>query len=120
LAESIPNRVDQSLVVVYSDYASDERGEYSYLLDARVSSIARLPPQISYRKVVAGPYAVFTTAVGPRVLVLRAAWQSIWSSSPAELGGQRAFLTDYELYDRLSADPDQSQIEIHIGLKARP
>jgi predicted transcriptional regulator YdeE len=120
LAASLPNRVDQSLVVVYSDYGSDERGEYGYLLGARVSSIEHLRPQMSYRKIVAGPYAVFTTSVGPRVLALQAAWQSIWSSSPAELGGQRAFLTDYELYDRRSADPDHAQIEIHIGLRARP
>lgn len=120
LAASIPNRVDQSLIVVYSDYASDERGEYTYLLGARVSSIEHLPPHLIYRKVVAGPYAVFTTAVGPRALVLEAAWQNLWSSSPADLGGLRAFLTDYELYDRRSADPDHAQIEIHIGLKARP
>ena len=118
LARSIPNRVDQSLIVVYSDYASDERGEYGYLLGARVSSVEHLPPQLSYRSVVSGRYAVFTTAVGPRVAVLQSAWQKVWSSSPADLGGQRAFLTDYELYDRRSADPDHAQIEIHIGLKA--
>lgn len=119
LAASIPNRVDQSLIVVYSGYASDEQGEYSYLLGARVSSVQHLPPQLSYGTVVAGPYAVFTTAVGPRVPVLQAAWQKIWSSAPADLGGHRAFRTDYELYDRRSADADRAQIEIHIGLKAR-
>ena len=119
LAASIPDRVDQCLVVVYSDYASDERGEYSYLLGARVSSVKHLPTQESRGKVIAGPYAVFTTTIGPRVTVLQAAWQNIWSSSPSDLGGERAFLTDYELYDRRSADPDHAQIEIHIGLKDR-
>ena len=36
---------------------------------------------------------------------------------PAELGGKRAFQTDYEIYDRRSANPKQAQVEIHIGLK---
>src|ERR1700678_460643 len=34
LGAQIPNRTGENLMVVYSDYASDEKGEYSYLLGA--------------------------------------------------------------------------------------
>ena len=117
LAAQIPNRVGQTLMVVYSDYASDEKGEYSYLLGAPVSSVDGLPKNLSFRRIPAGTYAVFTTAQGPVIDVLQAAWKQIWATPPSELGGPRAFLADYEIYDQRSADPDNAQVEIHVGLR---
>jgi predicted transcriptional regulator YdeE len=35
---------------------------------------------------------------------------------PTDLGGRRAFLTDYEVYDQRTSNPQQAQVEIHIGL----
>ncbi|MGD0941858.1 MAG: effector binding domain-containing protein [Terracidiphilus sp.] len=72
LGAQIPNRAGAANIVVYSDYASDERGDYSYLLGARVTSVKDLPAGMSYTKVVAGPYAVLTTERGPLVEVLQA------------------------------------------------
>jgi len=71
LGTTIPHRVDHTLIAVYSDYASDEKGDFTYLLGARVSSVHNLPAELSYRKVVPGEYAIFTTRVGPRVEVLQ-------------------------------------------------
>ena len=36
LLERIPNRVDDRIIAVYSDYENDRDGEYSYLLGAKV------------------------------------------------------------------------------------
>ena len=117
LGAQIPNRTGQSLMVVYSDYASDEKGEYSYLLGAPVTSVDTLPAGMSYRRIPAGRYAVFTTDRGQLVNVLQAAWKHIWATPAAELGGPRAFVADYEIYDQRSADPNNAQVEIHIGLR---
>src|SRR5256885_13557204 len=43
LLAKIPNRADASIVAVYSDYASDKDGDYTYLLGARVTSDAGVP-----------------------------------------------------------------------------
>jgi predicted transcriptional regulator YdeE len=117
LAVQIPDRADSALIVVYSGYASDEKGDFNYLLGARVSSIDHLRAGMTYKKLVPGPYAVFITDQGPLVDVLQAEWRKIWAMSPEQLGGQRAFLTDYEVYDQRSADQSHAQIEIHVGLK---
>lgn len=119
LAGTIPHRTDESLVVVYSDYSSDEKGEFTYLLGSRVSSIRGLPPGLSYRKVVSGDYAVFATRVGPLVEVLQEEWKRIWKCQSDEIGGRRAFVTDYEVYDKRSADPMRAEIDIHIGVRPR-
>ena len=66
---------------------------------------------------VPGEYAVFTTRAGPRGEVLQEEWNRIWRCPVDEMGGRRSFITDYEVYDRRSADPMRSQVEIHIGLQ---
>src|SRR5215467_6008541 len=42
-ASRIPNRAEQNLIVVYTDYATDETGEYTYLVGSRVTSSADVP-----------------------------------------------------------------------------
>jgi predicted transcriptional regulator YdeE len=118
LAAQIPNRTDAALTVVYSNYAGDEKGDYDYLLGARVTSIDHLPAGMSWRKVETGPYAVILTDKGAMPGVLQAAWARIWKMTPTELGGKRTFATDYEVYDQRSANPQDAQVEIHIGLAA--
>jgi len=116
LASQIPDRADAALTVVYSNYASDEKGDYDYLLGARVTSVEHLPAGQSWRKIEPAIYAIFLTEKGPMPGVLQAQWARIWQMAPADLGGKRAFRTDYEIYDQRSANPQSAQIEIHIGL----
>lgn len=117
LAAQIPHRIGADTIVVYSDYASDEKGDYTYLLGARVSSIENLPSGMSYRKIVSGKYAVLTTDRGPVTDVVPAEWKKIWQMRPEDMGGKRAFLTDYEVYDQRAADPQNARVEFHIGIR---
>jgi predicted transcriptional regulator YdeE len=116
LGGRIPDRADSALTVVYSDYASDEKGDYDYLLGARVTSVDHLPAGMNWKKVQPGTYAVFPTEAGQIPGVLQAAWRRIWQMPVGTMGGKRAFLTDYEIYDARSANPERAQVEIHIGL----
>ena len=115
LAAQIPDRVGQSLMVVYSDYASDQNGEFTYLLGAPVDSIADVPRDLTVRTIPAGAYAVLTTPAGPPQQTIPALWAKIWSMSEAELGGKRSFVMDYETYDGF-ADPQNMQVSVHLGL----
>jgi predicted transcriptional regulator YdeE len=116
LGAQIPNRADSALTVVYSEYSSDENGDYNYLLGARVSSVDHLPAGMAWKQVQPGTYAVIPTDVGQMPGVLQETWRGIWHMSPTEMGGKRAFVTDYEIYDQRSADPAHAQVEIHIGI----
>ena len=120
LLEQIPNRISDSFYVVYSNYASDEYGEYDYLLGSPVSSISNLPVGMTYEAIATGDYAVIATDKGPVAQVIQNKWKEIWSMPASELGGKRAFLTDYEIYDHRAANPADAQVEIHLGLEAEP
>jgi predicted transcriptional regulator YdeE len=119
LATQIPNRTNDSLYAVYSNYQSDENGEYDYLLGAPVTGIDHLPAGMTYAAIATGEYAIITTEKGSIIEVMQQAWRAIWAMTAEEIGGKRAFLTDYEIYDHRAADPTSAQIEIRLGLEAQ-
>lgn len=114
--EQIPNRVGDGFVVVYSNYASDNTGDYDYTLGVRVSSAEKIPDGMVKRTIAAGKYAIFQSEQGPPQEVIPALWQHIGSLSPQQLGGNRAYQTDFETYPPMT-DPSSMQMTAHIGLK---
>jgi predicted transcriptional regulator YdeE len=117
LPAQIPHRASESIFAVYSNYASDENGDYDYLLGCPVTSIEAIPEGMTYAAIPTGDYAVFTSETGPVVEVVQATWKHIWGLAPGELGGKRSFLTDYEVYDHRAKNPSNAQVEIHLSLE---
>ena len=60
---------------------------------------------------------MLTTDRGPTAKVVPEAWARIWSLSKSQLGGDRAYKTDFELYGPEAANPQNAQVQIHVGLK---
>lgn len=116
VAASITNRDGQNLIVVYTDYDSDQTGEYTYLIGARVTSPADIPAGLTLKEVPAGSYAVLESENGPVQEILPKMWRQIWSMPQKDLGGQRAFKADYEVYPP-DFDPQNVQVTLHIGLR---
>jgi len=118
IADKIPNKVDSTIYAVYTGYASDRDGEYDFVIGMKVSSASAIPPGMVVKKVPGGRYAVVTSAKGPGAQVVPQAWQRIWSLEDSkQLGGARAYKTDFEVYDQRSQDPQNSQVDLYIGLK---
>lgn len=117
LLAQIPNRIDGAILAVYSDYESDKDGEYSFMIGARVKSAVGIPSGMMSRKVPAGRYAVFTSERGAVEKVVMETWQKIWSATTAELGGERVYTADFEIYDERVRDPKNAQVEIHVGIR---
>jgi predicted transcriptional regulator YdeE len=118
LLDKIPNKLAPDIYAVYTDYASDANGDYTFLLGAKVkNSAADLPAGMVKKTVPAGRYGVFTSARGPVAKVVVEAWQEIWSYFQSGENGTRAYHADFELHDQRSADPDNAQVDIYIGLK---
>lgn len=116
--EKIPNKADQNIYAIYTDYASDRNGEYSYVIGAKVSDKSNVPAGMVLKSIPEGNYAMVTTETGPVANVIVAAWQQIWSlEDKAALGGKRAYRADFEVYDQRAANPQNSQVDIYVGLQ---
>jgi predicted transcriptional regulator YdeE len=49
--------------------------------------------------------------------VVIAAWQAIWAMNDSELGGKRRYVADFEIYDDRASDPNNTIVDIYIGIK---
>jgi len=118
IPDKIPNKVDANTYVVYSDYASDRNGDYSYLIGAKVNDASAVPSGLVARAISAGKYTVVTSERGPIPKIVVEAWQRIWGlEDQGQLGGKRIYKTDFEVYDQRARDPQDSLIDIYVGVK---
>jgi predicted transcriptional regulator YdeE len=119
LLNRIPGRVDQNIIAVYTDYSSDANGEYTFILGAKVGPVPNpvIPEGMVVKSVPAGRYAVFTSARGAATVVVPETWKQIWTYFQSPQHGQRAFQTDYEIYDQRATDLNNVKVDIYIGLK---
>jgi len=117
LLAKIANRVDRNIVAVYTDYASDHNGEYTYVLGAGVKSDDDVPAGMVAKKIPAGKFAVFTSEKGPAAKVVPETWMKINSLPQSAVGGDRVYRADYEIYDERAADPANSQLDVYVGIK---
>jgi predicted transcriptional regulator YdeE len=111
LLERIPNRGDDRIVAVYSDYENDRDGEYSYLLGAKVRTAEEVPDGMISRQVGPGEYAMFRAKGGPVVEMVVGIWKKIWALE-TDQKLERAYRTDFEVYS-----PD-ALVDIYVGLLA--
>jgi predicted transcriptional regulator YdeE len=117
LIGKIPNKADASIVAVYTDYASDRNGEYTYVLGARVTSDAEVPAGMVAKKIPGGKFAVFTSEKGSAPQVVPATWMKINSLPKTAVGADRTYGADYEIYDERARDPQNLQMDVYVGIK---
>ena len=113
----IPNKADQNIVAVYTDYSSDHNGEYTYVLGARVTSDADVPAGMIATKVLAGKFAVFPSEKGPAQKVVPAVWMKINSLPPDAVGANRQYKADFEIYDERAEDSQNLQMDVYVSIK---
>jgi len=112
----IPDKVGSNIYAVYSDYASDHNGEYTYVIGGMVKDGTAPPEGMVAIRIPAGQYTVLTTDKGPLPKVVPGTWQKIFK---LEEDGKlkRAYRTDFEIYDQRAQDPQNGQVDIYIGIK---
>ena len=101
---------------VYTEYESDFTGDYTYFIGAEVESFGDLPEGYVEHTIPAQDYAKFTNKPGPMPLVCINMWQKIWKMTPEDFGGNRAYISDFELYDERALNPQSAILDIYIGI----
>jgi len=117
LLRKIPSRADNNIVAVYTDYASDKDGDYTYILGAKVNPGTTAPSGMVKTTVKAGRFAVFTSDKGLLRRVVPATWKRIWEVPKSQPGGDRFYQSDFELYDERAADPSNAEMDIFVRVR---
>jgi len=115
IVNQIPDRAGEEIVAVYTNYASDWNGDYTYILGAKVKSGTKAPNGMTAVSIAPGKYEEFVTAKGPGQEVVPAAWMKIYTFFQQPSVPPRAYKTDFETY--APSDPANVQGHIFIGVK---
>lgn len=111
LSVSIPNTIDDHLIVIYTEYEGDFTQPFTYLLGRQVSHLKDIPQGMKGIEIERTPYAVFT-AQGPFPDAMAQTWNTIWVSDI-----KRAYTTDFEIYPPDFDQEDNPEIKIYIAVK---
>lgn len=119
IANSIQYRANPEVTyAVYTDYDSDEHGDYTYFIGETVDSLQNQDlEKLKTITVPASGYQKFTTASGKMPDVVISAWQKIWAMQENDFGGKRKYIADFEVYDKRAVDSNNAVIDIYIGVE---
>lgn len=118
LFENIPNRANPGTTIcAYSDYESDYQGAYTYFIGEEVDSYDSPIPEGMMKFIIPEQrYVKFTTSPNPMPDVIVNAWKEIWKMSPQDMGGKRAYQTDFEVYDERASDHQNIVLDLFVGI----
>lgn len=105
-----------TVFAVYTNYESDEHGQYTYFLGEEVESFKDIKQGFETLTIPAGNYVKFTSDPGKMPAVCIDMWQNIWKMNAVDLGGERAYIADFEVYDERSQNPEATVLDIYIGI----
>lgn len=101
---------------VYTNYESDFTGDFTYFIGEEVPSFDGVDDGFETITIPAQYYAKFTNQPGPMPTVCIDMWKKIWGMNASELGGKRAYIADFEIYDERSVDHQNVTLDIYIGI----
>ena len=117
LAEKIMNRKNGGVTFsVYTEFDSDEHGDYTYFIGEEVDSFENIPAAFCQLIIAPTTYQKFTTEPGKMPEVVINAWQQIWQMTANDLDGRRIYQADFEVYDQRAHDPMNTIVDIYIGI----
>lgn len=106
--QNIPEKTTGKALEIYTEYASDENGDYTVMTACETNS-RNIHESFDTIKIPAGKYAKFIVK-GNMITAPAEFWQKLW-----KMKLERSFVCDFEEYQ--NSDIENAEIHIYIGLK---
>ncbi len=113
IIEKIPNRINDEIYSIYTDYESDFTGKYTTIIGVKVSSLNEIPEGFIGREFKNQNFIKFT-AKGTMPNAVAETWKEIWEKNK-ELN--RSYTYDFEVYREKSQNGENSEVDIFIATK---
>lgn len=111
ILDKIPNKVDNTIYSIYTDYEGDQTKPYTTILGCKVESIDTIPNEMIAKRFNEGNYVKFTSTGDLTQGVVYDTWKEIWGKDL-----NRAFTADFETYGKKAQDPTNAEVEIFIAI----
>ena len=118
LADKIIGRIKPGVTYcVYTDFETDENGEYTYFVGEEVDSFENVDPNFKTLTIPRQDYIKFNVGPGKMPDICIKAWQDIWKMKSDDFGAERSYIADFEIYDERAADISNASFDIYLGMK---
>lgn len=107
----IPNKIDNAVFSIYTDYESDYTQAYTTILGCRVNSLDDIPEGLIGKSFPANSYSKFITKGNLEEGIVYNEWTKIWNT---EL--DRNYIADFEIYGAKAQNPANAEVEIFVGV----
>lgn len=115
--DNIQNRKNPGITFcVYTNYESDFTDDYTYFIGEEVTSFEDLSGDLEALTIPVQNYIKFTNTSGPMPSVCINMWKNIWQEE-SSFTNPRSYIADFEVYDERSHNPQNTVLDIYVGVK---
>ncbi|MEN5232612.1 GyrI-like domain-containing protein [Sphingobacterium faecium] len=112
ILEAIPNKIDNTIYSLYTDYVSDHTEPYTTIIGCKVKSLSTIPKGMVWKSIDGGNYLKLTAKGNLMNGLIVNKWQEIW-----KLDLKRVFTADFEVFGEKALDPTHAEIDFFIAVK---
>ena len=110
--DKIPNKIDQTIFCIYTDYEKDYTRPYTTILGCKVANLEIIPDGMVGKTFETGNYTQRTAKGSILQGVVFEEWVKIWQSDIP-----RAYTADFEMYGEKAQNPEDAEVDILIAVQ---
>lgn len=110
IGQDVPNRVDDVIYAVYSDYEGDHTKPYRLTIGYKIKGAPQIKDHLHHVEVQSADYAMMG-AIGEQPKALIETWTAVWQSDL-----DRKFETDFEVYGKRFFEEGVHEVLVAIGV----
>ncbi len=112
IQEQIPNKVNDDIYAIYTDYETDFTGPYTVIIGLPVTSLETIPEGFVGRTIEKATYQKFVSK-GKMPEAIFNTWLEIWQHKNLN----RAYKADFTIHGKKYYDGDRAEVETFISVK---
>lgn len=112
IAEQIPNKVDNSIYCIYTEYQKDHTKPYTTILGCKVENLDTIPNGMVGKAFDEGTYTKHIAKGNILQGMVFGEWTKIWNSDL-----DRTFTADFEVYGEKAQNPENAEVDIFVAVK---
>lgn len=110
ILDRIPNKLDNTVYSIYTDYESDYTKPYSTIIGCEVKNTDTIPNGMIAKTITGGNYTKFVAKGDLTKGAVYEEWLKIWNTNL-----NRSYTADFEVYGKKTENPKDAEVNIFIA-----
>jgi predicted transcriptional regulator YdeE len=111
ILEKIPNKIDNTIYSLYTEYESDYTQPYTAILGCKVANLDQIPDGMIGKSFEGGNYMKIAAKGDLMSGLIMKKWAEIW-----EMKLDRKFTADFEVFGEKAQNPSSAEIDFLIAV----